>query len=199
MNARKCRERRIRRRRAVSPLVATVLLIAIVLVLAAILFIVINNLQKGPSDPPLGSAFAWGNQIKFEAPATWLFAVNGCDYHHLCYNFEIAVASPGLRANNMIFGVANTLGAAQTFSGVSVLDPQGNLEAQYLPGAGWSTAAPAACPAGDTCWGSGPFAPGSAFVLDTGVLYVGGPSYSGFSLVAFGANGYNGHVAVQLQ
>lgn len=51
------------RKRAVSPIIATILLVAITVVLAAVLYVLISGLTHGPGNAPIGSAFAAGNGI----------------------------------------------------------------------------------------------------------------------------------------
>jgi archaeal type IV pilus assembly protein PilA len=48
-------------KRAVSPIIATILLVAITVVLAAVLYVLISGLTHGPGSTPIGSAFTAGN------------------------------------------------------------------------------------------------------------------------------------------
>ena len=48
-------------KRAVSPIIATILLVAITVVLAAVLYVLISGLTHGPGSTPIGSAFTVGN------------------------------------------------------------------------------------------------------------------------------------------
>jgi archaeal type IV pilus assembly protein PilA len=48
------------RKRAVSPIIATILLVAITVVLAAVLYVLISGLTHGPGNTPIGSAFQAG-------------------------------------------------------------------------------------------------------------------------------------------
>lgn len=63
MNVLGARERTWRKakKRAVSPIIATILLVAITVVLAAVLYVLISGLTHGPGNTPIGSAFAMGN------------------------------------------------------------------------------------------------------------------------------------------
>jgi archaeal type IV pilus assembly protein PilA len=47
--------------RAVSPIIATILLVAVAVVLAAILYVLVSGLVHGPGSTPIGSAFAAGH------------------------------------------------------------------------------------------------------------------------------------------
>ncbi len=51
------------RGRAVSPIIATILLVAITVVLAAVLYVLISGLTHGPGNTPIGSAFAMGAPV----------------------------------------------------------------------------------------------------------------------------------------
>ena len=51
------------RKRAVSPIIATILLVAITVVLAAVLYVLISGLTHGPGNTPIGSAFTAGNAV----------------------------------------------------------------------------------------------------------------------------------------
>ena len=51
------------RKRAVSPIIATILLVAITVVLAAVLYVLISGLTHGTGTAPVGSAFAAGNAV----------------------------------------------------------------------------------------------------------------------------------------
>ncbi len=50
-------------KRAVSPIIATILLVAITVVLAAVLYVLISGLTHGPGSTPIGSAFTAGNPV----------------------------------------------------------------------------------------------------------------------------------------
>src|SRR5580658_5028567 len=49
------------RKRGVSPIIATILLVAITVVLAAVLYVLVAGLTHGPGTTPIGSAFATGH------------------------------------------------------------------------------------------------------------------------------------------
>ncbi len=63
-------------KRAVSPIIATILLVAITVVLAAVLYVLISGLTHGPGSTPIGSAFAAGNAKGGYCTGT--AATNGC-------------------------------------------------------------------------------------------------------------------------
>ncbi|HTS32532.1 MAG TPA: type IV pilin N-terminal domain-containing protein [Thermoplasmata archaeon] len=65
------------RKRAVSPIIATILLVAITVVLAAVLYVLISGLTHGPGSTPIGSAFAAGN-VRSGTCASGTVATTGC-------------------------------------------------------------------------------------------------------------------------
>jgi archaeal type IV pilus assembly protein PilA len=66
------------RKRAVSPIIATILLVAITVVLAAVLYVLISGLTHGPGSTPIGSAFAAGNPKSGTCVGGGTIAANGC-------------------------------------------------------------------------------------------------------------------------
>jgi flagellin-like protein len=98
MNGKQTRSRLWRRKkqRAVSPIIATILLVAITVVLAAVLYILISGLTKGPGNTPIGTSLALGK------PAENSKGTN------FWYNFSIQSAGGGLVMNNMNFAVLTT-------------------------------------------------------------------------------------------
>ncbi len=102
------------RKRGVSPIIATILLVAITVVLAAVLYVLISGLTKGPGGTTLGSAFAMAESttnglVVGAAGAT--YAGSGCAATHYCYVLTIESASPGLTPNAMDMVVKLSSGA----------------------------------------------------------------------------------------
>ncbi len=95
---RKARSWRKGRKRGVSPIIATILLVAITVVLAAVLYILISGLTKGPGNTPISTAFGFGTATQVNpAGAT----VGECAAAHFCYEVAISEASGGLTANDI--------------------------------------------------------------------------------------------------
>ncbi len=96
------------RKRAVSPIIATILLVAITVVLAAVLYVLISGLTHGPSSAPLGTNFSWGVPVNTTGVAT-----TGCGAtstaHAFCYSLEIAGSS--VTTSNFILALRNSAGA----------------------------------------------------------------------------------------
>jgi archaeal type IV pilus assembly protein PilA len=73
---RKERSWRKAQKRAVSPIIATILLVAITVVLAAVLYVLISGLTHGPGSTPIGTAFAAGNPVP--SNTGWTGASSAC-------------------------------------------------------------------------------------------------------------------------
>jgi len=69
-------------KRAVSPIIATILLVAITVVLAAVLYVLISGLTHGPGSTPIGSAFAAGNPRSGTCATGGTLATTGCIATH---------------------------------------------------------------------------------------------------------------------
>jgi flagellin-like protein len=183
-NARSWRKNK---KRAVSPIIATILLVAITVVLAAVLYILISGLTKGPGNTPLGTAFGWGPGANVTAAT----AATGCAAASKeCYSLEIASAGGGIAANQISF-------TARTPSGAALAMTNGAT--------GWTmtlvsvagAAITATWTASGNCVGAGcstPLASGQTLVM-----YCGGAtaSLSGDVILAVGQGSYQGTVATQ--
>ncbi len=78
-------------KRAVSPIIATILLVAITVVLAAVLYVLISGLTHGPGSTPIGSAFTAGN------PTAGTCAVGSAQV------IAVAAITGGCKANDFIY------------------------------------------------------------------------------------------------
>ncbi|HEV2317814.1 MAG TPA: archaellin/type IV pilin N-terminal domain-containing protein [Thermoplasmata archaeon] len=86
------------RRRGVSPIIATILLVAITVVLAAVLYILISGLTKGPNGESVGGSLAIGSAIE---------AQKGANYY---YNFTVEAAGSGITWNSVDLQITNNAG-----------------------------------------------------------------------------------------
>jgi flagellin-like protein len=118
-------------KRAVSPIIATILLVAITVVLAAVLYILIQQYTKnGSNGSPLGSAFAFSGSTDATGGAfNW-------------YNMTIEQASSTLNFGNLLFQVKTAGGSVASTIAVVVANPAGKGEAVYCIGFGATTAIP---------------------------------------------------------
>ena len=98
------------RKRGVSPIIATILLVAITVVLAAVLYVLISGLTHGPSSAPLGTNFSWGVPVNSTSTSG---TVTGCattgTTHAFCYSIEIAGSS--VTTSNFVLSLRNSAGA----------------------------------------------------------------------------------------
>lgn len=119
-----------RHRQAVSPIIATILLVAITVVLAAVLYILISGLTKGPGNTPLGTALAM-------APAKE--QTKGTNFW---YNFSVSSASGGLTWSNLVFQFQTSTGGIITLGAptITVIGISGANVATYSAGT-WTNGA----------------------------------------------------------
>ena len=193
MNGFGARERSWRKgkKRAVSPIIATILLVAITVVLAAVLYILISGLTKGPGNTPLGTAFGFGTPTQ-ETGAT-SGGPTGCtaSASEICYSIPIGEASGGLTANELSFQVKSPSGQIGALTSVSVLNLNGDIVGFYTSGA-WSSAACAGTTALPTaaCGGTTTLSSTQTLVVDFGTTSVTGDSF-----IALGQGSFSGQVS----
>jgi len=202
------------RKRGVSPIIATILLVAITVVLAAVLYVLISGLTKGPGNTPLGSAFAMGSATLNTVSHTG--AGIGCTTPaagatEYCYQLTIEQASTGLTLSSVGFEVRTTSGTAFAVTGISIASISSATGAA-------STTLPATCTgpvcnggSGSTAWGYGttgvcvgPPTCGAStqissatmvLIIDMGTV---SPSGQGYVLVALAQGSYSGTVTATL-
>ncbi|MGB7124802.1 MAG: archaellin/type IV pilin N-terminal domain-containing protein [Thermoplasmata archaeon] len=175
------------RKRAVSPIIATILLVAITVVLAAVLYVLISGLTHGPGSAPLGTNFGWGQPDN--ATGT---AIIGCAAAtgHYCYSIEIASAGGGITTTSVDLSLRNAAGGTVAWPTggvtISLVSPSSTLAI-----ATYSITTNAWAPVGTF---SGAFASGQSIVVYT-TTGTGSQGMFGDALVAIGSNGYSGTVA----
>ena len=131
------------RERAVSPIIATILLVAITVVLAAVLYVLVSGLTGGPTSTPIGGAFtasrpgsgfcAAGSGQTLGAAAI----TGGCKAGDFIYT--LTIESSRVAFGNVLFKVVTTAGSSFTAGGASssfaVLDPATDVAAISVTGA----------------------------------------------------------------
>ncbi len=193
-------------RRAVSPIIATILLVAITVVLAAVLYILISQYTKSGGSVTIGSALAIGSSNDGTGTVNY-------------YNMTVESAGSTLTMSSFIFEIRSPTGAittvGSTVAGVAItklyiqlVSPTLSYAATYCVAAG-EAAPPAgpACPTtgGGVGWsyGSGCTSPAFTtacsststmttqytFSVQVGPTTV---SLSGYSLVALGQGSFSG-------
>jgi flagellin-like protein len=192
------------RKRAVSPIIATILLVAITVVLAAVLYVLISGLTHGPGSTPIGSAFTAGNPVSSTvsgagagaacvaaAADTVTTFVKGGDYI-----YTLTVESSTISMSSGLFEVKTSTGAIDALAvgfyvvnvgGVVVACANGLTGAMTTPFSVYSTTA-TACN-GAACTTSTPLTSIYTIVIDMSAT---NPAGSGLSFVAIGTGSYSG-------
>jgi len=118
------------RRKAVSPIIAVILLVAITVVLAAVLYVMVSGLAHTTSTVPLGTAFYAGPAAQTVGTAqTNAF----CQNHHYCYSIAIDEADHGVNFGDLKFVVHSPTGSVhkvtQSFAQLSVVNDKNSVQA----------------------------------------------------------------------
>jgi archaeal type IV pilus assembly protein PilA len=169
------------RKRAVSPIIATILLVAITVVLAAVLYVLITGLTTGgASSVPIGTTFAFGTPAQSSNSACTSTTVTGS-----CYAVGIQSAGSSATTGNIHFGLTSG-GVGTTYSTVKVLSVSGTVLAIYTYSSSGGS------------WGS--FASGTSLSFSsTQTLLVSySASIEGSSLEAIGVGSVSGTTSVVL-
>ncbi len=192
------RGRRWRRERAVSPIVATILLVAITVVLAAVLYVLISGVGRAPGGATLGSAFSAGvaSPPLIESAA----GTTGCAANHFCYVLTIAQAARGLTAATMVFAVQVTGGTTYIAAAAGGFTIYNTVTQTII----CSSAVAAGHPLSTVAWvaGGGGNTPATqltsamTIIIDLGA--VASPSGTGLNFESIGVGQYSGTVSVSL-
>ena len=192
------------RKRGVSPIIATILLVAITVVLAAVLYVLISGLTGGGvGSKPIGTAFNAGNPI-LASPSAGTLANAGClggasGTGHYCYT--LTVESSTINFGQVQFEVKTSTGAIYTAvaaGGFSVLNIAQAVVAQTVAGAGTGLAMSStlAITAAGTAAGittASPLTNLYTIVIDLGLVTGGvSPSGTGLTFVGLGTGGFSG-------
>jgi flagellin-like protein len=183
------------RRRGVSDIIATILLVAIVVVLAAVLYLLTTNLVKGPSSTTIGGALGLGNPTLVQGGVGATFPP--CAAADFCYEVTVASAS-GITPSS--FDVYVRTVSATTWSGVV---GGGGVAISDIKGASIvSSAVAAGAPFAVTAWTAGagytttsPVTNSDALWLDMGTA---SPAGQGYQLVFVGVGTFSGQTSVNL-
>ncbi len=195
------------RKRGVSPIIATILLVAITVVLAAVLYVLISGLTGGGvGSKPIGSAFSAGAPVLSIGATGLTYLANGCKATDYCYT--LTVETTGATFGNVLFEVKTASGAIDnggSAGGFSVMTIAGVVAAQstvsitpfaLAMSATFQTySATAGACNGALCSPSTPWSSIYTIVIDTGS---GNPAGTGLSFVAVGTSGYSGTTSLAL-
>jgi flagellin-like protein len=183
-------------RRAVSPIIATILLVAITVVLAAVLYILIQQYTKGgANNAPLGTAFSFSGSTDAASTAN--------NY----YNMTIESASSTLNFGDLAWQLKTPTGSVfVTGVSVSIVNPLGVVEGSFCIGAivtgGVTCASTNAWVFNGNHCGAPAFtsacsttsAVSTQSFLSVAVTPIG-TSLSGYTLFALGQSAYSGSVS----
>ncbi|HTT72829.1 MAG TPA: archaellin/type IV pilin N-terminal domain-containing protein [Thermoplasmata archaeon] len=122
-----------RRRRGVSPILATILLVAITVVLAAVLYVVVSGLSHGVNTVPLGTKLYAGPSSAVMLGTKATNTGKYCQTSHYCYSIPIQEGG-GLTISDIGLTVMDGTGTVHTVSAnyayLSLVDASGSLVAQ---------------------------------------------------------------------
>ncbi len=173
------------KKRGVSPIIATILLVAITVVLAAVLYVLISGLTHGPGNAPLGTTYGFGSATQQTSPATG--APAWCAASHQCWEVSISSAS-GPTISELSFIVKySTNGTAVPFVGlkISIVNLAQTQSAYTTNGAStWVTTGGLAS--------STAVSPTMEIWVDSGTT--AGAFGQGWSITAYGSGSYTGSV-----
>jgi len=185
------------RKRGVSPIIATILLVAITVVLAAVLYVLISGLTHGPGNTPIGTAFSAGNAVSSVCASGATYATNGCKAGDYVYTLTVETATASF--SSVLFEVKTGTGAvlvAASVGGFTVTTVSGAIAAQMTTASttlamtstfGTYGASPICN--GAACGPSTTFSSIYSIVIDMGT---GNPTGQGYSFVAVGTGSYSG-------
>jgi len=190
------------RKRGVSPIIATILLVAITVVLAAVLYVLISGLTGGGvGSKPIGTAFNAGNALLTSPTTAAAFTATGClggasTVGHWCY--VLTVESSTVNFGQVLFEVktaSGTIATATAAGGFSVLNIAGTVVAQYAVGAGGGLAMSSGFTfPGGVVSTTSPLNSLYTLVVDLGLVTGAGtsPAGTGLTFVALGTGGFSG-------
>lgn len=178
LDARAGRSWRRSRKKGVSPIIATILLVAITVVLAAVLYVLISGLTKGPGNTPLAGYFGFGTVTEQVGTAS----SPGCANTHICWSIPVGTASGGVTAGSMLFQIKDTSGNTHNFITVTLL----SISSTVL--AGWNLTAV-------TSGSSVSLSTTQTLVVDSGTT---SDTYIGYTLLALGQGSFSGQVPTTL-
>ena len=194
-------------KRAVSPIIATILLVAITVVLAAVLYVLISGLTHGPGNTPIGSAFTAGNPIASTCAAGSAQTIppvaattGGCKVADFIYT--LTVESSTVSFGSVLFEVKTSSGsifAGAASSSFALLSISGTVAADFTTGvgmamtttwAGYNAAASVCAVAANSCSTSSSLTNLYTIVIDMGSATA--TTGQGLSFVAIGTGSFSG-------
>jgi flagellin-like protein len=189
------------RKRGVSPIIATILLVAITVVLAAVLYVLISGLTHGPGNTPIGSAFSMGAATSSSCgtTTTWTVANHGCigSAGGGDFIYTLTVETSTVTLGSVLFEVKTAAGGAFVNTGAggfAIVPLAGGTPACYS-----AIAAGAGMVMSGTCTVTGSYTSATPLtnvfniVVDLG--QAGSTTGQGLSIIAIGTGSYSGNTA----
>lgn len=186
------------RKRAVSPIIATILLVAITVVLAAVLYVLISGLTHGPGNTPIGSAFTAGAAVGSTCALTdaAVTATTNCVTNHWIYT--LTVESSTVTMGSVLFEVKTPAG------GILVNGAVGGYSVMPISGTAvcWEATPIGAMAMTTTCTAVSPITSASplsnlyTIVIDMGTTTA--TTGQGLTLVTLGTGSSSGTTSVAL-
>jgi len=183
------------RKRGVSPIIATILLVAITVVLAAVLYVLISGLTGGGvGSKPIGTAFAAGNPTQGKCWAAGVTAHVCATAGDLLVNLTVEQSTVGM--GNVLFEVKTSSGSAfpnTAAASFAIMPLTGLTTVGYYPIAasaglamtsGWTYTG--------TNTGSTAITTTNYIVIDTGIAAGSWIPSQGNYFVVLGTSGYSG-------
>jgi archaeal type IV pilus assembly protein PilA len=181
------------RKRAVSPIIATILLVAITVVLAAVLYVLISGLTHGPGNTPIGSAFAAGNPTASTCAVGNTYATNGCLAGHFVYTLTIESSTITFGSIEMqVKTSGGTILTAAAVGGFSIVNTAGVVVAQSVPAATIMSMTTTFTFPGGLVTSSTPLTNLYSVEIDMGS---GNPAGQGYTFDGLGTGSYSGTTA----
>ena len=182
------------RKRGVSPIIATILLVAITVVLDAVLYVLISGLTKGPGSTPIGTAFAAGNPVAGTCLAAQVTnhqcAVAGNEI------FTVTIEQSTVTMSSILLEVKNPGGSAfanTLAGGFAIMPITGAIpNAYYSVAAGAGLAMTSQFTYTGTFSGSSPITTTMTITVDTGIAAANWTPGAGNYLVGLGVGSYSG-------
>ena len=182
------------RKRGVSPIIATILLVAITVVLAAVLYVLISGLTKGPGSTPIGTAFAAGNPTAGTCTGPQVTA-------HQCAVagneiFTLTIEQSTVTMSSILLEVKNPGGSAfanTLAAGFAIMPITGTTPNAYYsvaPGAGLAMSSQFTYTAPFS--GSSPISTTMTITVDTGIAAASWTPGAGNYFIALGIGSYSG-------
>jgi archaeal type IV pilus assembly protein PilA len=196
MNTRSWRKAR---KRAVSPIIATILLVAITVVLAAVLYVLISGLTHGPGNTPIGSAFAVGAPTAGTCTAAGVTAKTCATAGDEIFTMTIEQSTITLGSVQFEVKAPAQTAFANTLAGsFSIQTITGTEVAQYSVAAGAGLAMTGAWTnyAGTNA-ASTPITTTMTLVIDTGIVATSWVSGQGNTVIGLGVGSYSGTTSAQ--